>query len=135
MPCLAICSSGTRQGGGRGAGSKTYGASGSIVPANAAAAEEFAAAQAGGGAAAGVLQDSSFLTGLDERLARPFLVGFSEAMDLVFLTGAAVMVVGFVIMLFLPHVELRKSSSYGQRAEDDAAEAAEAADVPVTAPH
>ena len=103
-------------------------------PANAAAAEEFAAAQAGGGAAAGVLQDSSFLTGLDERLAKPFLVGFSEAMDLVFLTGAAVMVVGFVIMLFLPHVELRKSSSYGQRAEDDAAEAAEAAeDAPVTA--
>ena len=70
---------------------------------------------------AGVLQDSSFLTGLDERLAKPFLIGFSEAMDLVFLTGAAVMVFGFLIMLFLPHVELRKSASYGQRASDEAA--------------
>ena len=93
-------------------------------PANAAVAEQFAAAQAGGGAATGVLQDSSFLTDLDERLAKPFLIGFSEAMDLVFLVGAGVMVFGFVIMLFLPHVELRKSSSYGQRASDEAQEAA-----------
>jgi hypothetical protein len=65
-----------------------------------------------------VLQDSSFLTGLDERLAKPFLIGFSEAMDLVFLTGAVVMVFGFLIMLFLPNVELRKSSGYSERATD-----------------
>lgn len=84
-------------------------------PANAAVAEQFAAAQSGGGAATGVLEDSSFLTGLDERLAKPFLIGFSEAMDLVFLVGSAVMVVGFLIMLFLPHVELRKSAAYSER--------------------
>jgi EmrB/QacA subfamily drug resistance transporter len=97
-------------------------------PANAAVAAQFQAAQAAGGsgAATGVLQDSSFLTGLDERLAKPFLVGFSEAMDLVFLVGSAVMVVGFLVMLFLPHVELRKSSAYGDRANDEA-EAAMAA--------
>ena len=91
-------------------------------PANAAVAAQFQAAQAAGGsgAATGVLQDSSFLTGLDERLAKPFLVGFSEAMDLVFLVGSAVMVVGFLVMLFLPHVELRKSSAYGERASDEA---------------
>ena len=91
-------------------------------PANAAVAAQFQAAQAAGGsgAATGVLQDSSFLTGLDERLAKPFLVGFSEAMDLVFLVGSAVMVVGFLVMLFLPHVELRKSSAYGDRANDEA---------------
>jgi EmrB/QacA subfamily drug resistance transporter len=91
-------------------------------PANAEVAAQFQAAQAAGGsgAATGVLQDSSFLTGLDERLAKPFLVGFSEAMDLVFLVGAAVMVVGFLVMLFLPHVELRKSSAYGDRANDEA---------------
>ena len=99
-------------------------------PANAAVAEQFAAAQAGGGAATGVLQDSSFLTGLDERLAKPFLIGFSEAMELVFLVGAGVMVFGFLIMLFLPNVELRKSSSYGQRANDDADAAV---DAPVAA--
>ena len=110
-------------------------------PANAAVAEQFAEAQAGGGAATGVLQDSSFLTGLDERLAKPFLMGFSEAMDVVFLVGAAVMVFGFVIMLFLPHVELRKSSSYGQHAsaETDATDAETAAtdaaaDAPAVAP-
>jgi EmrB/QacA subfamily drug resistance transporter len=99
-------------------------------PANAAVAEQFAAAQAGGGAASGVLQDSSFLTDLDERLAKPFLIGFSEAMDVVFLVGSAVMVFGFLIMLFLPHVELRKSSSYGERAKDD-----QGADAPAVAPH
>ena len=100
-------------------------------PKNAEVAKQFAASQAGGGsgAAGSVLQDSSFLTGLDERLAKPFLMGFSEAMDLVFLTGACVMVFGFLIMLFLPHVELRKSSSYGQRNEG------QAADAPVAAPH
>ena len=95
-------------------------------PANAAVAQQFADAQSGGGAASSVLQDSSFLTGLDDRLAQPFLIGFSEAMDVVFLVGACVMVFGFLIMLFLPHVELRKSSSYGQRAEGEAAEGASA---------
>jgi len=63
----------------------------------------------------GVLSDSSFLTDLDPRLAKPFLVGFSDAMDLVFLVGAAVMVVGFLIMLRLPHVELRSGSAYSER--------------------
>ena len=54
-----------------------------------------AAAQGGAGTAAsssGVLSDSSFLTNLDPRLAKPFLVGFSDAMDIVFLVGAGVMV-------------------------------------------
>ena len=69
-------------------------------PANAAVAEQFQAAQAGGGsgAAGSVLQDSSFLNGLDDRLAKPFLMGFSEAMDLVLLVGACVMAVGFLVM-------------------------------------
>ena len=104
-------------------------------PANAEVAAQFQAAQAAGGsgAATGVLQDSSFLTDLDERLAKPFLVGFSEAMDLVFLVGSAVMVVGFLVMLFLPHVELRKSSGYGERATEQADAAADRA--PAVAPH
>jgi EmrB/QacA subfamily drug resistance transporter len=104
-------------------------------PANAAVAAQLKAAQAGGGsgAASGVLQDSSFLNGLDERIAKPFLMGFSEAMDTVFLVGSIVMVVGFLVMLMLPHVELRKGSSYDDRAkaESDAADA----DAPMVAPH
>ena len=103
-------------------------------PANAAVAQQLKAAQAsGGGAASGVLQDSSFLNDLDERIAKPFLMGFSEAMDTVFLVGSVVMVVGFLVMLMLPHVELRKGSSYDDRAKtgSDAAEA----DAPMVAPH
>jgi EmrB/QacA subfamily drug resistance transporter len=66
-------------------------------------------------ASSGVLSDSSFLSNLDPRLAKPFLIGFSDAMDVVFLTGAAVMVLGFLIMLALPHVELRSGSAYSER--------------------
>lgn len=86
-------------------------------PANAGFAKRFAEAAQGGSAAAesGVLKDSSFLIGLDPRLAKPFLVGFSEAMDLVFLVGAAVMVVGFLVMLLLPQVELRSESPHTER--------------------
>jgi hypothetical protein len=78
-----------------------------------------------------VLQDSSFLNGLDERIAKPFLMGFSEAMDTVFLVGAAVMVVGFLVMLMLPHVELRSGSSYDDRAKAES----DAAAAPVVASH
>jgi hypothetical protein len=99
------------------------------------------AAGQGGGAAAGVLKDSSFLNHLDPRLAKPFLQGFSDSMDLVFLVGAGVMVVGFLVMLLLPHVELRGGSAYSERgaadkadadkAEADRAEAEAAASPPV----
>jgi EmrB/QacA subfamily drug resistance transporter len=87
-------------------------------PANAEFAAQLARAQASGSNAAvssGILEDSSFLTDLDERLARPFLIGFSEAMDLVFLVGAGVMLIGFLVLLLLPHVELRKGSAYSER--------------------
>ena len=55
-------------------------------PANAEFAKSMAASQQPGGtsAAGGVLKDSSFLTDLDPRLAKPFLQGFSQAMDTVF---------------------------------------------------
>ena len=86
-------------------------------PANAEFASKLADSQGGSAAASsGILSDSSFLTGLDERLAKPFLMGFSEAMDSVFLVGASVMVVGFLVMLLLPQVELRKASAYEERA-------------------
>jgi EmrB/QacA subfamily drug resistance transporter len=102
-------------------------------PANAEFAQQLAQAQQSGGGAAsasGVLKDSSFLTNLDSRLARPFLEGFSDSMDLVFLVGAGVMVFGFLVMLFLPHVELRSGSAYSERGAADAAADAEAASAP-----
>jgi hypothetical protein len=90
-------------------------------PANAAVAAQLAAAQAsGGGAASGVLQDSSFLNGLDERIAKPFLMGFSEAMDTVFLVGSAVMVVGFTILILLTIKVHRDAPPIPERVVDSA---------------
>jgi hypothetical protein len=93
-------------------------------PANAefAKGRQSAAGQAGG-TAGGVLKDSSFLNHLDPRLAKPFLQGFSDSMDLVFLVGSGVMVIGFLVMLMLPHVELRGGSAYSERGAADKAAA------------
>jgi EmrB/QacA subfamily drug resistance transporter len=76
----------------------------------------------------GALNDSSFLQLIDPRLARPFLVGFSEAMSTVFLVASALLVVAFLASLFLPHVELRKHSAMTQRNADNAAAAADDAE-------
>jgi EmrB/QacA subfamily drug resistance transporter len=77
-----------------------------------------------GSGALNPLSDSSFISQLDPRLAKPFLVGFSQSMDLVFLIGSAVMIVAFVVVWFLPHVELRTGSSYESRGKQDADDAA-----------
>ncbi len=90
-------------------------------PANA----EFASAlRDGGGMIGGVLEDSSFLSTLDPTLARPFLEGFSGAMDTVFLVGSAVMAVCFLILLRLPELPLRSGSAYSERQAEAQADAA-----------
>jgi hypothetical protein len=66
--------------------------------------------------------DSSFLTGLDPRLARPFLMGFAESTVTVFVAAAAVVGIAFALSWFIKAAPLRDKSA--------AAEAAEAA-----APH
>ncbi|MGB6023496.1 MAG: MDR family MFS transporter [Ornithinimicrobium sp.] len=102
-------------------------------PANADFAGQFQQATASGAdpatAFGGVLQDSSSLTTMDPALARPFLVGFSESMDLVFLVSAGVMAICFLVLLRLPEIELRSGSAYSERADEDAADAARAAAV------
>ena len=80
----------------------------------------------GGGGSLNPLSDSSFIQQLDPRLAKPFLIGFSQAMDLVFLIGSGVMVLAFIVVWFLPHVELRSGSAYESRGKSDAADAADA---------
>lgn len=96
-------------------------------PANAEFAKQLASSKNGSGvSSSGVLSDSSFLNTLDPVLAKPFLVGFSEAMDIVFLAGSAVMLVGFIIMLLLPQLELRSGSAYEERSRLDAEAAAPA---------
>jgi EmrB/QacA subfamily drug resistance transporter len=83
-----------------------------------------AQAQAHGGVnPSQVLDDSSVLGRLDPVLARPFLVGFSEAMQIVFLMGAGVLAVAFVVVMFLPEEPLRERSALQERMAEDAAAA------------
>jgi hypothetical protein len=60
--------------------------------------------------------DSSFLTGLDERLARPFLMGFADSAVLVFEWAAAVVAVAFVMSWFIKVSPLRDKSAAAESA-------------------
>jgi hypothetical protein len=74
----------------------------------------------GSGAAAQVQADSSFIETLSPALAHPFKQGFAESMDVVFLIGAGVGVIAFLLLLLMPAVELRATSaSAASRAEAD----------------
>ncbi|BCJ26532.1 MFS transporter [Actinocatenispora sera] len=75
-------------------------------------------------AAKQVMSDSSFLSHIDDRLARPFLVGFSNSMDLVFLISAGVAAIAFVLFLFTKEVPLRTQSGTAARLSAESAEAA-----------
>jgi EmrB/QacA subfamily drug resistance transporter len=77
--------------------------------------------------------DTSFLSKLDAALSHPFKVGFSESMSVVFAVAAGIMLVGFVVILFLPEVPLRLLSASQQRAQEDAAADADS-DVPTAGP-
>jgi EmrB/QacA subfamily drug resistance transporter len=84
------------------------------------------ALRSGGSLPAGALDDTSFLSRLDPRVARPFLEGFAASMDLVFRVGALVLLVAFVVVLFLPEEKLRDLSGMAAR-QQEAAETAAAA--------
>lgn len=73
----------------------------------------------------GALSDSSFINNLDPRLARPFLVGFSQSMDLVFLLGAMALMLAFLVVWFLPEERLRSQSGIQARQAQEAAAAAD----------
>ncbi|MET9023078.1 DHA2 family efflux MFS transporter permease subunit [Actinopolymorpha sp. NPDC004070] len=84
----------------------------------------------GGGGTGGVLQDSSFIQRLDPRLAVPFRMGFSESMDLVFLTAAVAPVVAFVLLAFMKEIPLRTQSGMAARAAEEAGPSAAQAQTP-----
>ena len=100
-------------------------------PANKGILEWLANPAAASASTSGVLSDSSFLSHLSPVLARPFLVGFAEASDLVFLLGAGVLVVALAVVWFLPEEKLRTTSGIDAQneAKAEAAEAAEAGAV------
>jgi hypothetical protein len=66
------------------------------------------------------LNNTEFLKTLDPTLARPILVGFSSAIDTVFITGAAVMAVAFVLIWFLKEKPLSMMSGIQRQAAEDA---------------
>ncbi len=95
-------------------------------PANRKVAE---AITSGGGLPKGALDDTSFLSKLDARLAKPFLDGFSSAIDLVFLSASGVLLVAFVVVFFLPEEKLRTMSGIQARQQQAAADAAAAGEL------
>jgi hypothetical protein len=75
----------------------------------------------------GSLNDTSFVQEIDKVLAHPFLVGFSHAMDIVFLVGAVVLVVAFALSLMLKEIPLRRMSGIEAARAERAESLAEAA--------
>jgi hypothetical protein len=71
--------------------------------------------QAQGGSA---LSDTSFLSRLSEVVSHPFKVGFSEGIHVVYLMALAVMVLGLIVVLFLPEIPLSRRSAQQQREDD-----------------
>jgi MFS family permease len=102
-------------------------------PADARVAE---AIRSGGALPKGALDDTSFLSQIDDRLARPFLEGFSSSMDLVFRVAGLVLVLALVVVFFLPEEKLRSMSGIQARQQeaDEAVAAAAAAANQVSAP-
>ncbi|MFJ3028345.1 MDR family MFS transporter [Curtobacterium sp. NPDC087080] len=60
--------------------------------------------------------DTSFLNGADQRLTRPFLVGFSRSAVVVYSVGLAVILLAFVLTWFFRVPPLRKVSALQEQA-------------------
>ncbi|MFC3737053.1 MDR family MFS transporter [Paractinoplanes deccanensis] len=69
-------------------------------------------------AGGGDLSDTSFLNKLSDVIAHPFKVGFSDGIQVVFLLALAVMIVGLIVVFFLPEIPLSLRSAQQQRADD-----------------
>ena len=78
-------------------------------------------AQTGGGSSSllsdKISTDSSFLTNLDPRLARPFLVGFADSAVPVFMWAGIIIAIAFVISFFIKAAPLRDKSAAQEAAE------------------
>jgi EmrB/QacA subfamily drug resistance transporter len=70
---------------------------------------------------AGGLDDTSILKQLSDVVAHPFKEGFSNAITIVFLMAMAVMIIGLIVVFFLPEIPLEQRSAQQQRADDIAA--------------
>ena len=82
----------------------------------------------GGGIIAQVQSDSSVIDRMSPVLSHPFKVGFADSMSSVFLWAGVVAALAFVVLLFMPHVELRAQSAAAAAREQDAARTGPQAD-------
>lgn len=61
--------------------------------------------------------DTSFLSGADARLTKPFMVGFNQSVVTIYWCGLAVMLLAFAVTLFYRVPALRTRSALQERAE------------------
>jgi EmrB/QacA subfamily drug resistance transporter len=85
------------------------------VAANPEQAQQLQVATAGGGD----LSDTSIFQRIDAVLAAPFKDSFSSALDLVLIIAAAIVALGFFVLIFLPQLELRTTSGIQGQLEDE----------------
>ncbi len=78
------------------------------------------------------LNDTSFLKDLPAAVAEPFQAGYAASMDSVLLIAASVVAIGFLVLLFLPQLELTTASGIQAR-HDDGPAAPEGSDVSIGA--
>src|SRR3954453_15711219 len=71
------------------------------------------------------LTDTSFIQKLDPVLAAPFKAGFADAMDLVFLVAAIIVVIGLFVIWRLPELPLRMESGNAAKMAERRAAAAD----------
>ncbi|MFE4948777.1 MDR family MFS transporter [Leifsonia sp. NPDC056665] len=65
--------------------------------------------------------DTSFLDGADQRLSKPFMVGFNDSVVLVYTIGLGVILLAFVLSLFFKVPPLRKTSALQQQVDEGGA--------------
>ena len=68
--------------------------------------------------AGGDLSDTSWLSKLADVLAHPFKVGFSDSVQIVFMMALGIMLIGLIVVFFLPEIPLAMRSAQQQRADD-----------------
>ncbi|WP_244304547.1 MDR family MFS transporter [Leucobacter viscericola] len=63
------------------------------------------------------VSDTSFLNGADSALTRPFMVGFTQAIDVIYWVGFGVLMLAFVLSWFFKAPPLRTRSALQERAD------------------
>lgn len=79
--------------------------------------------------ASGSISDTSFLTGADPRLTKPFMVGFTQSAVLIYWVGFGVLLLAFVLTWFFRVPPLRQRSALQERADEAGAAEAGAAEA------